>query len=119
MKCFCVFGVAMTSLCTPGETSLYCQTHKIVFASVNTFHSANQNFDITLNALHPMALLAEKENNELYTFGKMLRQPDAADFIHSIIKEADDLESCDHWDVLPRWEKPPDVKAILAIWDFK
>ena len=20
---------------------------------------------------------------------------------------------------MPRWEKPPDVKAILAIWDFK
>ena len=26
MKCFCVFGVAMTSLWTPGESSLYCKT---------------------------------------------------------------------------------------------
>ena len=26
MKCFCVFGVAMTSLWTPGESSLYCRT---------------------------------------------------------------------------------------------
>ena len=26
MKCFCVFGVAMTSLWTPGESSLYFQT---------------------------------------------------------------------------------------------
>ena len=61
MKCFCVFGVAMTSLWTPGESSLYCQTQKLVFASVNTFHSANQNFDSTLNALHQMALLADKK----------------------------------------------------------
>ena len=60
MKCFCVFGVTMTSLRTPGESSLYCQTQKLVFASVNTFHLANQNFDSTLNALQPMALLAEK-----------------------------------------------------------
>ena len=36
-----------------------------------------------------------------------------------MIKEADDHESRDHWDVVPRWEKPPDVKAILAIWSFK
>ena len=49
----------------------------------------------------------------------MLKQPDAADFIHAMIKEADNHESRDHWDVVPRWEKPPDVKAILAIWDFK
>ena len=66
-----------------------------------------------------MALLAEKESNELYTFGKMLKQPDAADFIHAMIKEADDHDSRDHWDVVPRWEKPPGVKAILAIWAFK
>ena len=82
MKCFCVFGAAMTSLLTPGESYLYCQTQKLVFASVNTFHSANTFFDSTLNALHPMALLTEKENNESYTFGQMLKQPDAADFIH-------------------------------------
>ena len=78
MKCFCVFGVAMTSLWTPGGNYLYCQTQKLVFASVNTFHSANQIFDSTLNALHLMALLTEKENNELYTFGQMLKHPDAA-----------------------------------------
>ena len=36
-----------------------------------------------------------------------------------MIKEADYHESRDHWDVVPRWEKPPDVKAILAIWNFK
>ena len=49
----------------------------------------------------------------------MLKQPDAADFIHAMIKEADDHESGNNWDVVPRWEKPPDVKAILDTWDFK
>ena len=63
MKCFCVFGVAMASLWTPGESSLYCRTQKLVFASVNVFHLDNQNFDRTLNDLHPMALLTEKEHN--------------------------------------------------------
>ena len=55
---------------------------------MNTFHSTNQNFDSTLHALYPMALLAEKENIESYTFGQMLKQTDAADFIHAMIKEA-------------------------------
>ena len=50
-----------------------------------------------------MALLAEKENNEAYTFGQMLKQPDAADFIHAMTKESDDYESRDHWDVVPCW----------------
>ena len=103
MKCFCVFGVAMESLWTPGESSLYCQTQKLVFASVNTFYSTNQHFDSTMNALHLMALLIEKENNESYTFGNMLKQPDVADFIHAMIKEAYNHESRDHWDVVPRW----------------
>ena len=49
----------------------------------------------------------------------MLKHPDAADFIHAMIKEADDHESRDHWDVVPRWEKPPDVKAIWDIWYLK
>ena len=36
-----------------------------------------------------------------------------------MIKEADNHESRNHWDVVPRWEKPRDVKAILDIWGFK
>ena len=36
-----------------------------------------------------------------------------------MIKEADDHESRYHWDVVPRWDKPQGVKAILAIWAFK
>ena len=42
MKCLCAFSVAMASLWTPGESYLYFQTQKLVFASVNTFHSANK-----------------------------------------------------------------------------
>ena len=100
MKSFSVFGIAMASLCRSGESSLNCRAQNLVFASVNVFHSANQNFDSTMNTLHPMVFLVEKENNESYTFGQMLKQPDAADFIHTMIKEADDPDSRDHWVVV-------------------
>ena len=49
----------------------------------------------------------------------MLKQEDAADFISAMKKEVDDHETRGHWEVIPRWQKPPDVKTILAIWSFK
>ena len=36
-----------------------------------------------------------------------------------MIKEAGDHEKRNHWEVVHRWEKPPGVKTILSIWDFR
>ena len=91
----------------------------MVFSAVHSCHSANQLFDDTLNSLHPMALATEKEDNESYTFKQMLKQPDAADFIRTTMKESADHEARSHWTVIPRWQKPPGERTILAIWAFK
>ena len=79
------------------ERSLHSLAQFFFNASVNTFHSANNKFDNTLNALHQMALLAEKDNTKSYIFGQMLKQKCAADFIHTIIKEVNDNEKHNHW----------------------
>ena len=71
----------------------------MIFAAVNAFYTSNQIFDNTLNALHPMALVTEKENIEYYTFKQMLQQEDKADFIRAMMKEASDHESKGHWEV--------------------
>ena len=76
---------------------------------------ANQLVDNTLNSLHPMALLAEKEDNESYTFKEMLKQPDASEFIKTMMKESSDHETREHWEAVPRYSKPINVKSILAI----
>ena len=60
MKCFCVYGIALSSLWQPRESSMQSQAQIVANASVNTFHSADKNFDNTLNALYPMELLVEK-----------------------------------------------------------
>ena len=91
----------------------------MVFSVVHSYHPANQLFDDTLNSLHPMALATEKEDNESYTFKQMLKQPDAADFIKAMMKKMADHEIRDYWTVMPRSQKPPGVKTVLAIWDFK
>ena len=49
----------------------------------------------------------------------MLKHKDATDFIHAMIKEADDREKHNHWEVIHRGDKPPGVKTILAIWGFR
>ena len=104
MHCFYVLSVTAASLWSPEASSLHSPAQALVFATANPFHSANQNFDNTLNAWHPMAFLAEKENNETYTFSQMLKQPDATEFVKAMIKAADDHESREHWSVVPCWE---------------
>ena len=36
-----------------------------------------------------------------------------------MIKEADDHEKRNHWEIVHFWDKPPVVKTILAIWYFR
>ena len=64
MKCFCIYGIPLDLLWLPRKISLHSQAQSFVNDSVNTFYSANKNFDNTLNALHLITLLEEKENNE-------------------------------------------------------
>ena len=49
----------------------------------------------------------------------MFQQEDKVDFIKAMMKETSDHESKGHWEVVPRSEKPFNVKTILAIWAFK
>ena len=86
MKCFYVYGIALALSWLPRKNFLHSRAQNVVNASGNTFQSANKKFDNTLNALHPMALLVEKENNKSYTFVQMIKQKDAADCIHAMIK---------------------------------
>lgn len=115
----CAIGLAFTALWSPQPSVLYSAAQNMVFATVNMYHAANECFDGTLNCLHPMAFLVSSDNNDTYTFKEMLRQPDAKEFIAAMMKETSDHETHGHWEVVPRWKKPPDVKTIMAIWSFK
>ena len=92
-KCFCVLALATSYNWAPTCNDLHSSAEQLVFTTVNSFHSANQLFDDTLNSLDPMALVTQKEDNESYTFRQMLKQPDAAEFINAMLKETDDHES--------------------------
>ena len=66
-----------------------------------------------------MSFMAEKENNRSYTFGQIIKQNNAADFIKAMIKKFDIHETHKHWDIVSLWEMPSGVNTILAIWEFK
>ena len=90
----------MTSVWSQEPSYMHSRAQNIVFATVNCFQSANQ-------------------NNESYTFKEMIKQPDTADFIQAMMKEADAHEEHKHWTVIPRSAKPPEVRTVMAIWSFK
>ena len=115
----CALGTFLAGSWIPAFAPLHDRAQNIVFAAVKEFHSANKCFDGTLNSLHHMALLAGKENNETYTFKEMLKQPDSKSFVEAMLKEVNDHEERHHWEVVPRSQKPQNVKSILSIWSFK
>ena len=96
MRCFCTLGAAASTLWSAEVSHLASKSQNLVFTTVNTYYIANQSFDNTLNSLHPMALLAEKESNESYKFRQILKQSDAPEFIKAIIKESNDHEEREH-----------------------
>ena len=55
----------------------------------------------------------------MFTLSQMLKQEDVASFVEAMLKEVDDHESRDHWDLIERSEMPAISKTILSIWSFK
>ena len=49
----------------------------------------------------------------------MLKQDDASGFIKAMEKESNYRSSCGHWEIVKRFEIPPGVKTLQAIWSFK
>ena len=49
----------------------------------------------------------------------MLKQPDKASFVETMVKEVEDHSSRGHREVVPRSEMRVDIKPIKAIWSFK
>ena len=115
---FFVLGALLTStLAQPSVAFSHAQDS--VNAAIHHCHIINANFDGSLNEIHHMVLAAGKSNNENYTFREMLKQDDAVEFIKAMQKESNDHSSRGHWEIVKRYEIPPGVKTIQAIWSFK
>ena len=86
---------------------------------LNTFHECNELYDGTINQIHNYAFATELANNEVFTYTQAMRQDDRAEFIQAMIKEVEDHEGRDHWELVLRSTIPKGIKTIQAVWSFK
>ena len=109
-----------TMICLVSNLTQNPDVHVSLFTSmVYHTHLINQHFDGTLNYYNPLALVTEVADNECYTFKEMLKQEDKNEFIKAMLKEIEDHEDRDHWELFERDKIPSGHKTILAIWSFK
>ena len=79
----------------------------------------HQNFDKTLNFLHPMVFLATNSENDTYNFKEVLQQSDKSEFIKAMMIETHDHENRNHWELYERSKIPKGKRTILSVWSFK
>ena len=85
--------------------------------AVNHTQRSSILLDNTINNISQFAL--STASNDVFTLSQMLKQEDVASFVEAMLKEVDDHESRDHWDLIERSDMPAISKKILSIWSFK
>jgi len=115
---FCALGVLLLSTLAQPSVA-FSHVQEPVNAAIYHCNVINANFDGSLNKIHHIVLAAGKSNNKHYTFREMLKEDDASDFIKAMEKEPNDHSSHGHWEIVKRFEIPPGVNTIQAIWSFK
>ena len=82
------------------------------------YHTMNSNVDATNNGvLQPV--FSTVVNNDAYTFGGMLKQPDAAKFVEAMLVKTAVQEKQFYWSTLLEKYMPAGAKTIMSIWSFK
>ena len=69
-------------------------------------------FDGTLNIFSAFVMAALNDSNDVYTYCKMLKQPDVFKFVEATIKEVMDHEERRHWICVPRSEIPKGTSSF-------
>ncbi len=82
----------------------------------NCLHEVSELYDGTLNDLISYAFSAleiDTSNNEVFTYSKAMKEPDANRFIEAMQKEVEDHKSRDHWEIVPHSSIPSGMKTIV------
>ena len=88
-------------------------------AFVTHLENVNSLFDETICMTNQMIFATISANNDVYTLKEMLRLDDIAPFVTAMIKEIEDHEVRDHWEIIERMNLPKGAKTILSVWAFK
>ena len=83
-----------------------------IAAFVTHFHTMNLIFDGTRNQCHHLVLSTIASNNDVCTLSQMLKLDDIKDFALAMMKEVEDHESHDHWELSGRNKLPAGAKTF-------
>ena len=76
-------------------------------------------FDGTLNIVKHFVLMADSVTKDTYTHTKMFKQEDDCNFVVVMVKEVEDHENRDYWELFVRKLMLSGSKAIMTLWSFK
>jgi len=106
-----------------GLVTIVCKgmldVNKNMKAFATHLENVNQLFDNTICATNQMIFATVAANNDVYTLKEMLRLDDITPFVNAMLKEIEDHEVRDHWEVIERSALPKGAKTILSVWAFK
>jgi len=88
-------------------------------AFVTHLENVNSLFDETICMTNQMIFATISANNDVYTLKEMLRLDEIAPFVTAMIKEIEDHEVRDHWEIIDRMDLPKGAKTSLSVWAFK
>jgi hypothetical protein len=72
-----------------------------------------------LTTMHPLAFAAKANNNDTPNFHQAMNGPDAEGFYDAMVKEMEQLESLNPWDVIPMSDVPEGANVLDSTWAFK
>jgi hypothetical protein len=80
--------------------------------------------DNTLNYMHPLALLSARGDPDTLTLSEARKADDWPKFVEAMLKEVEDHESGQHWEITAQENIKRDVngrqhKLVMAVWAFK
>ena len=82
---------------------------------VETKSTQNDQFILQGRLSNPIAFAASADPNIMY-YHRAMREPDHEQFRRSILKEIQDHEMNQHWEVIPKQNMPPNTKLLDMVW---
>jgi hypothetical protein len=97
---------------------LHHMAHQSTFEETDEdlFHDVH--LELQEQMQNPTPFHAEMMGDIMY-LQQALRQPDAKEFVHAVVKEVNGHVDCDNWTLKKRSEVPEDVQIVPSVWSMR
>jgi hypothetical protein len=86
---------------------------------IEVLNSIAMDEDGLLTSIHPLAFAAKANNDDSPNFYQAMNGPDAEGYYEAMVKELEQLETKDPWELVRIEDLPEDVNILDSTWVFK